>query len=78
MYRTGQEIEYANGLQATVVAVPSEGTQCADGAFVIRRAEGFALCWLDMECEEAEAWSFVDEAAPWRPTLEEALATPYA
>jgi len=77
MYRTGQEIEYANGILATVVAVPSEGTQCACGAFVIQRAEGFALCWLDMECEE-EVWWFVDEAAPWRPTLEEALATPYA
>lgn len=77
MYRTGQKIEYANGFLATVVHVPSEGTNCADGSFIIQTPEGFALCWLDMECDKEEVWSFVDEAAPWRPTLEAALADYY-
>ena len=76
MYRTGQTIEYANGLQATVVAVPSEGTQCACGGFVIQRPEGFALCWRDLD-DEGETWGFHDEGAPWRPTLADALADYY-
>jgi len=77
MYRTGQEIEYANGFLATVVAVPSEGTQCACGGFVIQRAEGFALCWMDLNGDD-ETWGFDDEATPWVPSLADALAKYYA
>lgn len=77
MYRTGQTIEYANGLVAIVVHVPAEGTNCADGSFIIQTPDGFAHCWLDMECEEEEVWWFIDEEAPWRATLDAALATPF-
>jgi hypothetical protein len=77
MYRVGQEIEYANGLLATVVAVPSEGTACACGGFVIQsgRHGGFALCWMDLETDDdEEVWGFHDEDMPFVPTLAEALA----
>ena len=79
MYRTGEEIEYANGILATVVHVPSEGTQCACGAFIIyQEGAGYALCWLDMDCEEEEQWGFHDECSPFVPTLEDALALYHA
>jgi hypothetical protein len=76
MYRVGQEIEYANGFLATVVAVPSEGTPCACGGFVIQTTrDGFALCWMDLETDDdEEVWGFHDEDMPFVPTLEEALA----
>lgn len=78
MYRTGEEIEYANGISATVAAVPSEGTQCACGAFIIYQAgAGYALCWQDLETED-EQWGFHDESAPFVATLESALALYYA
>ena len=75
MYRAHQIIEYANGITAEVVAVPSEGTNCACGGFVIQTPEGFALCWRDLNADDdEEVWCFDDEENPFQPTLEEALA----
>ena len=82
MYRTGEQIEYANGILATVVHVPSEGTRRACGAFIIYQAgAGYALCWQDLETDE-EQWGFHDEGfndedSPFVPTLEDALALYY-
>ena len=77
MYRTGEQIEYANGIRAVVAAVPSERTQCACGGFVIyQEGAGYALCWQDLETDE-EQWGFHDEDAPFAPTLEDALALYY-
>lgn len=67
-------IEYGPGLFAKVAAVPSEGTNCACGGFVIQTDQGFALCWMDLEADDEEVWFYDDEENPFVSTLEQALA----
>lgn len=77
MYRTGEEIEYANGILATVAAVPSEGVNRADGAFIIyQTGAGFALCWQDLETDD-EQWGFHDDEDTFHPRLDDVLALYY-
>lgn len=71
MYALNQQIEYANGLQATVVAVYD------DGHFIILGDEGYAACRYDLLCDDdEEVWAFVfdydDDCTPWRDSLTDA------
>jgi hypothetical protein len=74
LYNVGQEIEYANGLRATVVWVDNEPY---DGGhhFIIKSHGGrFAGCWGELQHGDEEVWVFVREDEEWADTQGEALS----
>lgn len=68
MYHVGQEIEYANGLEAQVVWVGDEGY------FVIKNYDSnHKACLYDLSIDEEEVWSFEDECGVGYSRLEDCL-----